>query len=144
MKQKHMPRWWFINANKNIKIVCDIVRKLLIIPYINVNSFSRISNALRFSISNDILSNVSITQYMILQSSYVDILSSRKNIKLELKHDKYFTLFYLNWKYSYVWIDEKWFQWMISIFMEWNDILDFVAIKNIFKATFNESLRILM
>ena len=76
--------------------MCDIVRKILIIPYINVNSFSRISNALRFSISNDILSNVSITQYMILQSAHVDILSSRKNIKLEFKLDKNVTLFYLN------------------------------------------------
>ena len=76
--------------------MCDIANKILIIPYINVNSFSRISNALRFSISNDMLSNVSITQYMILQSAHVDILSSRKNIKLELKLDKNFTLFYLN------------------------------------------------
>ena len=73
-----MPMWWFIYENKNIKTVYDIANKILIIPYINVNSFSRISNALRFSISNDIFSNVS-------KPAYVDILSSRKNIKLELK-----------------------------------------------------------
>ena len=65
--------------------MCDIANKILIIPYINVNSFSRISNTLRFSIPNDILSNVSITLYLLLQPAYVDILSSRKKIKLELK-----------------------------------------------------------
>ena len=94
---------------------------MLIIPYINVNSFSRISNALRFSIPNDILSNVSITLYLLFQPAYVDILSSRKNIKLELKLE---CISYLLSKLENT----------LN-----SDILNFVASKNIFKVIFIES-----